>query len=199
MTFSSSLTINPALFPPFCTTSSYSSSYVHFSVRFSRLSSSRTKPISLSSTEARFLQSKAASSSGRRRLRRRPFFVAGSDMTITEEEEGPPPLLESEGNSRPRRIVLFVEPSPFAWVSAILMGLICLESPCFAGFSKFSVVGSVTDRLAFYFIWFSYEFIVFGKLTMVVCGEVVLKSEFLVLAVIWWVLKVNFVGFFLRF
>ncbi|KAK9289727.1 hypothetical protein L1049_007886 [Liquidambar formosana] len=117
MTVSSSLTINPALSPPFCTTSSYSSSYVHFSVRFSRLSSSRTKPISLSSTEARFLQSKAASSSGRRRLRRRPFFVAGSDMTITEEEEGPPPLLESEANSRPRRIVLFVEPSPFAYVS----------------------------------------------------------------------------------
>ncbi|KAL6998401.1 Sulfoquinovosyl transferase sqd2 [Sarracenia purpurea var. burkii] len=43
-------------------------------------------------------------------------------MTITEitvEEEGgpPPPLLESEIGCRPRRIALFVEPSPFAYVS----------------------------------------------------------------------------------
>lgn len=34
-----------------------------------------------------------------------------------EEEEGPPPLLDPESNSRPRRIALFVEPSPFAYVS----------------------------------------------------------------------------------
>ncbi|KAL3536494.1 hypothetical protein ACH5RR_004955 [Cinchona calisaya] len=43
-------------------------------------------------------------------------------MTITEyleeeEEESPPPFLESEMNSRPRRIALFVEPSPFSYVS----------------------------------------------------------------------------------
>ncbi|KAF2288553.1 hypothetical protein GH714_008479 [Hevea brasiliensis] len=42
-------------------------------------------------------------------------------MTITEvrEEEGEnsPLLLDSETNSRPRRIALFVEPSPFAYVS----------------------------------------------------------------------------------
>ncbi|KAK6943086.1 Glycosyltransferase subfamily 4-like, N-terminal domain, partial [Dillenia turbinata] len=34
-----------------------------------------------------------------------------------EEEENPPLLLESDVSSRPRRIALFVEPSPFAYVS----------------------------------------------------------------------------------
>ncbi|KAJ8533917.1 hypothetical protein K7X08_007241 [Anisodus acutangulus] len=34
-----------------------------------------------------------------------------------EEEEGPPPLLESEITSKPRRIAIFVEPSPFSYVS----------------------------------------------------------------------------------
>ncbi|KAK4478495.1 hypothetical protein RD792_013972 [Penstemon davidsonii] len=43
-------------------------------------------------------------------------------MTITEfkekeEEENPPLLLDSEMSSKPRRIALFVEPSPFAYVS----------------------------------------------------------------------------------
>ncbi|KAK6120287.1 hypothetical protein DH2020_045978 [Rehmannia glutinosa] len=43
-------------------------------------------------------------------------------MTISEcreedEDENPPPLLEPEMNSRPKRIALFVEPSPFAYVS----------------------------------------------------------------------------------
>ncbi|KAL0316382.1 UNVERIFIED_CONTAM: Sulfoquinovosyl transferase SQD2 [Sesamum radiatum] len=43
-------------------------------------------------------------------------------MTITEyreeeDDENPPPLLESEMNSSPRRIALFVEPSPFSYVS----------------------------------------------------------------------------------
>ncbi|GJR66920.1 sulfoquinovosyl transferase SQD2-like protein [Tanacetum coccineum] len=37
-------------------------------------------------------------------------------MTI-EEEESPPPHVESEIITKPRRIVLFVEPSPFAYVS----------------------------------------------------------------------------------
>ncbi|KAF5476232.1 hypothetical protein F2P56_007965, partial [Juglans regia] len=51
----------------------------------------------------------------------RDFFVPkASDMTIDEvreEEEEGPPLIDSETNSRPRRIALFVEPSPFAYVS----------------------------------------------------------------------------------
>lgn len=52
------------------------------------------------------------------RSRRGEFAVVkASDMTINEvreEEEEGPPLLDSETNSRPRRIALFVEPSPFA-------------------------------------------------------------------------------------
>lgn len=36
---------------------------------------------------------------------------------VTEEERGYSPLLDSESNSRPRRIALFVEPSPFSYVS----------------------------------------------------------------------------------
>ncbi|KAK6943532.1 Glycosyltransferase subfamily 4-like, N-terminal domain [Dillenia turbinata] len=40
-----------------------------------------------------------------------------SVLRETEEDENPPPLLESEVSSRPRRIALFVEPSPFAYVS----------------------------------------------------------------------------------
>lgn len=47
--------------------------------------------------------------------------VASNNMTISDfrddEEENPPPLLESEISSKPRRIALFVEPSPFAYVS----------------------------------------------------------------------------------
>uniref|UniRef100_M1ARR1 Glycosyltransferase n=3 Tax=Solanum tuberosum TaxID=4113 RepID=M1ARR1_SOLTU len=34
-----------------------------------------------------------------------------------EEEEGPPPSIESEMSSKPRRIAIFVEPSPFSYVS----------------------------------------------------------------------------------
>ncbi|KAK4268645.1 hypothetical protein QN277_025265 [Acacia crassicarpa] len=34
-----------------------------------------------------------------------------------EEEEGPPAVLDTETISRPRRIALFVEPSPFAYIS----------------------------------------------------------------------------------
>lgn len=36
---------------------------------------------------------------------------------VKEEEEGPPPSEDTEQNSKPRRIALFVEPSPFAYVS----------------------------------------------------------------------------------
>ena len=47
-------------------------------------------------------------------------LVAKEDIIIPEvrqedeDEESPPPFLESEATSRPRRIVLFIEPSPFA-------------------------------------------------------------------------------------
>ena len=39
------------------------------------------------------------------------------DITEVREEDGEeesPPLVDSENNSRPRRIALFVEPSPFS-------------------------------------------------------------------------------------
>lgn len=40
------------------------------------------------------------------------------DMDIGDDQEEPPPFLEhSNPSSRPRRIALFVEPSPFAYVS----------------------------------------------------------------------------------
>lgn len=38
-------------------------------------------------------------------------------VTVNGEDESSPPLLELETVTRPRRIVLFVEPSPFAYVS----------------------------------------------------------------------------------
>lgn len=61
---------------------------------------------------------KARSSSERNSA---PACCSG-DMTIRdfkekEEEENPPPLFEAEINSSPRRIALFVEPSPFAYIS----------------------------------------------------------------------------------
>ncbi|KAF3449706.1 hypothetical protein FNV43_RR10437 [Rhamnella rubrinervis] len=40
-----------------------------------------------------------------------------SEIRPEEEEEGPPLLDPESNNSRPRRIALFVEPSPFAYVS----------------------------------------------------------------------------------
>lgn len=46
----------------------------------------------------------------------RPFAEAGT-IREEDEEENPSSLLDSEMNSRPRRIALFVEPSPFASVS----------------------------------------------------------------------------------
>ncbi|XP_030449910.1 sulfoquinovosyl transferase SQD2 [Syzygium oleosum] len=97
--------------------------------------SARSRPISLFARPAKpegWGSSSSSSSSGSRRRRRRREVLAR--MTISElrneeeeedkeeeeeeeEEEVPPPLLDSENNSRPRRIALFVEPSPFAYVS----------------------------------------------------------------------------------
>lgn len=117
---STSLSINPSLSRPLpfsrantCSSSVSSSSSSYFSapvcVRFAPFQSSRAKPTCL------FL-----------RGARKPTKLgveAIDNMTITEvrpeeeEEEEGPPLLDSENNSSPRRIALFVEPSPFAYVS----------------------------------------------------------------------------------
>lgn len=106
---STSLSINPSLSPAFnSASSSYSFLTPPPSLTFSSFCHSRTKPINLPCTKTRSLHSKRS-------------FIVKSKMTIAElkkeEEEGPPPLFEIENNSKPRRIALFVEPSPFAYVS----------------------------------------------------------------------------------
>ncbi|XP_009787548.1 sulfoquinovosyl transferase SQD2 [Nicotiana tabacum] len=112
----SSLLINPIFSssssPP--TTSCFISAPTAFH-DFSCFCTSRTKPINLICTKVNFLQPKIRE----RHLKKRPLIAASnSNMTIREEEEeGPPPLLESEISSKPRRIAIFVEPSPFAYVS----------------------------------------------------------------------------------
>lgn len=130
---STSLSINPPSFSIITTTpsspssfssssfSTSSSSYTSVSPRLLSLYPSTAKPITLVCRQARFSPSEGTS-----RLRRRTLAAKG-DMTITEmgeedeEEESPPPSLESEATSRPRRIALFVEPSPFAWVLSLLL------------------------------------------------------------------------------
>ncbi|KAJ0027556.1 hypothetical protein Pint_35215 [Pistacia integerrima] len=120
----SSVSINPSLYPPYlCSNSIPSSSNSSFSFQVSSFTSSRTKPISLTCRSFDFL-----SASSPRIGRRKQLVLVKADnnsnnndnMTITEvreEEEENPPLIDSENNARPRRIALFVEPSPFAYVS----------------------------------------------------------------------------------
>ncbi|XP_058215021.1 sulfoquinovosyl transferase SQD2 [Rhododendron vialii] len=108
---STSLFINPALSPPSSSASSPSSSKQPIPLKISSFPPQKPQPIALS------LMCKRPSSVG---LIQRTC-VATNNMTISdfrdEEEENPPPLLESEISSKPRRIALFVEPSPFAYVS----------------------------------------------------------------------------------
>lgn len=105
---STSLSINPTLSPPFSIANNTfcSASSAPVFLRFRPSESLRTKPICLSVRGPKGLS------------QRKKFGIKASDMTITEvrpeEEEEGPPLLDSENNSRPRRIALFVEPSPFA-------------------------------------------------------------------------------------
>ncbi|XP_016507708.2 sulfoquinovosyl transferase SQD2 [Nicotiana tabacum] len=111
----SSLLINPIIFSSSSTTTScFISAPTNFH-DFSCFCTSRTKPINLICTKVNFLQPKIRE----RLLKKRPLIAASnSNMTIREEEEeGPPPFLESEITSKPRRIAIFVEPSPFAYVS----------------------------------------------------------------------------------
>ncbi|XP_057512367.1 sulfoquinovosyl transferase SQD2-like [Actinidia eriantha] len=116
---SAPLSINPDLSPPppLSTSSSASSSVPRtlFSFRISNICAPRAKPICRIRSKSHSLLSKRPNSG-----RLKTSSISASDMTITEfrdEEEDPPPLLESEISSKPRRIALFVEPSPFAYVS----------------------------------------------------------------------------------
>ncbi|KAK9193466.1 hypothetical protein WN944_004163 [Citrus x changshan-huyou] len=134
MTTPSSLPINPSLSPPSLfapssTTPCYSkpssrSSSSSFSFKVSSFNSSRTKPIFLNCKKFDYLR--VNSEKSRKRLE--GLVVRDSDnsrqsnMTISEvrEDEVEAPLLDpeiNENNSRPRRIALFVEPSPFSYVS----------------------------------------------------------------------------------
>ncbi|KAL3357865.1 hypothetical protein AABB24_015139 [Solanum stoloniferum] len=109
--FTSSLFIPSDSLQPFFSCSFFTSSFD----KVSCFSTSRTNPIRLISKKITFLQCEKS-------FRRKPFkkrALISSKMTITEyrdEEEYPPLLLESE-MKEPRRIALFVEPSPFSYVS----------------------------------------------------------------------------------
>ncbi|OIS97918.1 PREDICTED: sulfoquinovosyl transferase SQD2-like [Nicotiana attenuata] len=111
----SSLLINPIFSSSSSTTTSCFISAPTTFHDFSCFCTSRTKPINLICTKVSFLQPNIRE----RHLKKRPLIAASnSNMTIREEEEeGPPPLLDSEISSKPRRIAIFVEPSPFAYVS----------------------------------------------------------------------------------
>jgi sulfoquinovosyltransferase len=106
---STSLSINRAL-PPLSSSASSSSSKPQIPLRISCFPPQKPQSIGLS------LMCKRPSSVLIQRT-----SVASNNMTITEfrdeEEENPPFLVESEVSSKPRRIALFVEPSPFAYVS----------------------------------------------------------------------------------
>lgn len=55
-------------------------------------------------------------------LCQKPPCAGAGNMTVTEfTEEAEEPLFESKIDSRPRRIALFVEPSPFSWVFVLLL------------------------------------------------------------------------------
>ncbi|KAJ6331554.1 hypothetical protein OIU76_010016, partial [Salix suchowensis] len=126
---STSLSINPSLSPsPFysitCSSSpstSSSSSFLYpFLVSFkgSNFSSLKPKPINLSCKQNCFAEFQRLK---RGEGNRGCFLVRAesvNDMTISEvreeDEESPPPFYDYDTISRPRRIALFVEPSPFA-------------------------------------------------------------------------------------
>ncbi|KAI4356008.1 hypothetical protein L6164_000062 [Bauhinia variegata] len=123
MKYSTSLSINPSFSPPFlctATSSSASCSYPPSSVRFQGFQSLGAKPINLFGRGVRLFSFQKSNSVKRRKsLVLEVINMTVADVNLHEEEdEGPPSaLLDSENNSRPRRIALFVEPSPFAYVS----------------------------------------------------------------------------------
>lgn len=138
-----SLSINPPLSPPpplfspSPTPSPTPSSYTPTSTSHTSLSPLRShQPTYPLPTKSQFLHPKR--SNYYNNLTRRSFAVA-NNMTITSNmsttdlrlQERDHLLLDSEMNSaRPRRIALFVEPSPFAWASLITSGLLFAPNNC---------------------------------------------------------------------
>ncbi|XP_068667582.1 sulfoquinovosyl transferase SQD2-like [Aristolochia californica] len=117
------LSINSSLSCPSTASSSSSSSTTFLSPSFLRLSPpdaarQRLIQFSFSPAEKRSLHLKPCKS--RVRQRHKAFSRKMIIQEVKDEEGGDAtaPLLEElEGSSRPRRIALFVEPSPFAYVS----------------------------------------------------------------------------------
>ncbi|XWS59932.1 hypothetical protein CRYUN_Cryun08bG0164700 [Craigia yunnanensis] len=114
---------SPSLSHPsvFAYPSSYSSSFTLYppnSVKVLHFPSFSTIPVSLICKRSHFSESVRLKSERNRRI----AVVRASKMNISDvrEEDGEeesPPLIDSENNSTPRRIALFVEPSPFSYVS----------------------------------------------------------------------------------
>ncbi|KAG9155146.1 hypothetical protein Leryth_011118 [Lithospermum erythrorhizon] len=121
-----SFSINPTLSSPLLSAPSTSSSYFSRNlfqlslIKDSNFCAFGTKPINLFAKKIQSLQKRDKNS---KRLNfYTTFVVSNSNMTITDyreedEEENPSQVFEDEMNSKPRRIVLFVEPSPFSYVS----------------------------------------------------------------------------------
>lgn len=119
---SASLSISSAFLSPpsFCTatctstSSSYSPTYAAATIRVSCLPRSRRKSLGqIYRKTGRLCQFEVLKCKEVHQF----AILAKKDMAITEvteEERGYSPLLDSESNSRPRRIALFVEPSPFS-------------------------------------------------------------------------------------
>ncbi|CAH1445942.1 unnamed protein product [Lactuca virosa] len=110
-----SLSLHPSLSLPSSSASSSSScSSIVTTSRISCFNAFETKPICFSPFKNRSFHYK--------RQTRTPIVVSSANKGTIEElrkddEEGPPSQVESEISSKPRRIALFVEPSPFAYVS----------------------------------------------------------------------------------
>ncbi|KAI3805761.1 hypothetical protein L1987_21646 [Smallanthus sonchifolius] len=105
----SSLSVNPSLSPPPPPPPPSSSSSC--SSRISCFYSFRTKPLCIPSQSFHYHP----------RTRTPILNSSIKDLTTeefrTEDEDGPPSQVESEISTKPRRIAIFVEPSPFAYVS----------------------------------------------------------------------------------
>ncbi|KGN59044.2 hypothetical protein Csa_002616 [Cucumis sativus] len=120
---STSLSINLSLSPPPFSTSAAVATTISFyeapsSLRFPHFRSLTSNPTSSFCDISRFTCLKSSFRSRGRGI----LSVKANKMTIAEVrpedgEEDSPPLLDPETNSKPRRIALFVEPSPFAYVS----------------------------------------------------------------------------------
>ncbi|KAI3750510.1 hypothetical protein L2E82_21149 [Cichorium intybus] len=110
-----SLSLNPSLSIPSSSASSSSScSSIVTTSRISCFYAFEPKPIC-------FTRHKTRSFHCKRRTRKPIIVSSANEVTIEEarkdDEEGPPSQVESEISTKPRRIALFVEPSPFAYVS----------------------------------------------------------------------------------